>query len=140
MTEFKVGDKVIVDKVYEVVCGTFANKLVDYFILTQVEEYFRYEGYKNNIKIDECSCCYKIQHFKLLETNQNKIMNIKELFALSFKKEPQKSFVKAGITDSNDMLTTDGQEIFLTYLLNKNGDAFKTEVVDALLAENSTKE
>lgn len=64
----------------------------------------------------------------------NPMTNI-EKFTLLFKSEPQKSFRKSGITDGDDLLTTEGTKIFLTWLLNKNQDAFKTEVVDGLLKE-----
>lgn len=71
---------------------------------------------------------------ELVDNKKN--MNIREKFALSFKKEPEKSFQKAGITDGNDVLTNDGQIIFLSWLLKKNGEAFKTEVVDDLLKKD----
>lgn len=40
--------------------------------------------------------------------NNLKNMNLKEKFALVFKPEPQKSFIKAGITYSNENLTPEG--------------------------------
>lgn len=66
-------------------------------------------------------------------------MSIKESFALAFKNEPEKSFRKAGITNGDDFLTEDGQTIFLSWLLKQNGEAFKKEVVDALLVEADKK-
>jgi hypothetical protein len=73
-----------------------------------------------------------------LELISNKTqMNLKEQFASVFKAEPQKSFNKAGLTDSSDVLTSDGQAIFLSWLLKTNGDTFKTEVVDPILAEQT---
>jgi hypothetical protein len=75
--------------------------------------------------------------FELIDNKRNKIyMNIKEKFAMMMKGEPDKSFFKAGITNSDFSLTSEGTQIFLQYLLKKNGDAFKTEVVDGLLAED----
>lgn len=63
-------------------------------------------------------------------------MTVKEKFLLGLTKEPQKSFRKAGITNGDDMLTPEGQGIFLTWLLNeKYADEFKTAVVDGLLEE-----
>jgi hypothetical protein len=56
-------------------------------------------------------------------------------FLLAFKSEPDRSFRKAGITNGDDFLTDDGQKIFLSWLLKKHGDDFKTAVVDDLLAE-----
>lgn len=62
-------------------------------------------------------------------------MNLKEKFITAFLSEPEKSFRKAGITNGDGILTDEGQEVFLTYLLKKEGATFKTEVVDVLLAE-----
>ena len=39
-----------------------------------------------------------------------------------------------GITNGDGLLTSDGRDIFLTWLL-KNNPNFKTEVVDAILAD-----
>jgi hypothetical protein len=96
----------------------------------------------NNIQIDDTDFCYKVsncsrgyQAFELI-TNKNKNnMNLKEKFITAFLSEPEKSFKKADITNSNGLLTEDGQNIFLSYLLKKEGGAFKTEVVDILLEE-----
>ncbi len=67
--------------------------------------------------------------------NNNKIMSLVKKFTLAFKKEPEKSFNKSGITDDNDILTTEGSQVFLGWLLKKFGDDFKKEVVDPILAE-----
>ena len=67
--------------------------------------------------------------------NNNKKMNIKDSFTLAFKQEPEKSFRKTGITNGDDFLTEDGQKVFLSWLLKKNGADFKKEVVDDLLKE-----
>lgn len=71
-----------------------------------------------------------------LITNENKKMSIKDKFAVMFLKEPEKSFRKAGITNGDNVLTSEGQDIFLSFLLLKNGAEFKTEVVDELLKED----
>ena len=70
-----------------------------------------------------------------LIAKKNKTMNITEKFTTMFLAEPEKSFRKAGITNGDGYLTSDGQKVFLTWLLKKNGDAFKTDVVDVLLKE-----
>ncbi len=67
--------------------------------------------------------------------SQNIMSNLTEKFALAFKKEPEKSFRKAGITNGDDLLTEDGVKVFLGWLLQQNGEKFKTEVVDGILAE-----
>lgn len=69
-----------------------------------------------------------------LITNE-KSMNLKEKFITAFLSEPEKSFRKAGITNGDGILTDEGQEVFLTWLLKQQGGTFKTEVVDPLLAE-----
>lgn len=61
--------------------------------------------------------------------------NLKEKFALLFTSEPFKSFRKTGITNGDDILTSEGQGVFLTWLLKKHGDEFKKDVVDELLKE-----
>ena len=66
--------------------------------------------------------------------------NLKEKFALLFTNEPFKSFRKAGVTNGDDVLTSNGQEIFLCWLLKKHGDEFKKDVVDELLKEESKVE
>lgn len=65
---------------------------------------------------------------------QNK-MNIQEKFVLAFKSEPEKTFRKTGITNGDDILTDDGQKIFLSWLLKKNQVEFKKEVADEILKD-----
>lgn len=69
-----------------------------------------------------------------------KSMNIVKKFQLATKSEPEKSFIKAGIAEMNGQLTSDGQEVFLQWLLKENGDAFKTAVVDPILADEEAKD
>ena len=65
----------------------------------------------------------------------DKSMDIKEKFKLAFMKEPERSFRKSGITNGDDFLTEDGMQVFLGWLLQKNGIDFKKEIVDDLLKE-----
>jgi hypothetical protein len=66
--------------------------------------------------------------------------SLKEAFVLSLTKEPQKSFRKAGITDGDDLLTDEGQKIFLSWLLHqKYSEDFKSTVVDDLLKDQDEK-
>lgn len=74
------------------------------------------------------------QHCELI-TNKSNMSNLKEKFVQIFLSEPEKSFRKAGITNSDGILTEEGQEVFLTWVLKKYGPEFKTDVVDPLLAE-----
>lgn len=77
---------------------------------------------------------------KIIEIKTKSFMsaskNIVDKFLLSLKPEPQKSFIKAGITNGDGVLTNEGAELFLAWLLQSNGDAFKTAVVDPILAED----
>lgn len=74
------------------------------------------------------------QETKLEDKKVKKDMSIIEKFALSLKSEPEKTYRKTGITDSRDILTDEGQKIFLTWLLKKN-DKFLEEVATPLLEE-----
>lgn len=60
---------------------------------------------------------------------------VKERFALLLKSEPEKTFRKAGITNGDDILTEEGRDIFLSWLLQKHGEEFKKEVVDKIIKE-----
>lgn len=107
------------------------------------EEYFIVKVPTKTSEVDE----YRLKNYtqvgfkeeKLLLFKNNKIMDIKEKFILAITKEPQKSFRKAGITNGDDLLTSDGQTIFLTWLLEKHQEEFKKEVVDDILKEEDEK-
>jgi hypothetical protein len=68
---------------------------------------------------------------------KEKIMDLKEKFLTLFTQEPYKSFKKSKIVDEKNMLTDEGTEIFLNWLLMKYADEFKKEVVDKLLKEQT---
>lgn len=68
-------------------------------------------------------------------SKKDKDMDIIQQFRLSMKGEPEKSFIKAGIMDINENLTNDGKQLFIEWLLKENGDQFKKEVVDPILAD-----
>ena len=67
------------------------------------------------------------------------IMNLLKNFSNLFTSEPEKSFRKLGITNDCDILTADGQQIFMSWLLQKNKNEFKIEVIDKLLEEEKEK-
>lgn len=71
--------------------------------------------------------------FESISNNNN--MSVTEKFLIAFKSEPEKSFRKTGITNGDDILTEEGQTVFLSWLLKKHGDEFKKEVVDPILKE-----
>lgn len=70
-----------------------------------------------------------------LVNSKNIIMNIVEKFKNSFIQEPERTFKKAGITNGDGILTSDGRDIFFAWLLKQNADKFKAEVVDELIKE-----
>lgn len=70
------------------------------------------------------------------EDKEKKSISLKEKFILTYIKEPQKSFRKANITNSDDLLTNEGGQVFLSWLLHKKyAKEFKEEVVDSLLKQ-----
>lgn len=78
-----------------------------------------------------CQCPHKWA----LINKSNTMSNIKEKFLLSLTPEPQKTFRKLEITNGDNLLTEEGTNIFLTWLLNKNQNEFKKEVCDPMLEE-----
>lgn len=92
-----------------------------------------YEVQKDLLTIKEISAHYSLNKE---QEKQNKNMNIIQKYALVLTKEPQKSFRKAGITNGDDILTEDGQKVFLSWLLHaKYADDFKKEIVDDMLKD-----
>ena len=73
---------------------------------------------------------------KLTTTKPKPMATLKEKASMLFKGEPEKSFIRAGIMDSRENLTSEGTEVFLNWLLKTNGEAFKKEVVDPIIAED----
>ena len=71
---------------------------------------------------------------KLNQSNANKttMINLRTSYNNIFKKEPQKSFEKLGITDENGFLTTDGRAIFDKWRLKRNQDEFFKEIVEPM--------
>lgn len=150
--EFRSGDRVRItgchfdkgssfaDGTECVLIGIYANG----YTYTWTDNY----GYRNSftgqlwsIKSSSGSYAYAFsEDLELIEDNNKKNnmsinINLKEKFALAMTPEPQKSFRKAGITNGDDLLTDDGQKVFLSWLLKQNADTFKKEIVDDLLKE-----
>lgn len=111
---------------------------------------FQYDILDKNLnKVSSCYGCFDYSDLEeevnpnLFDSNNpsNKSMsNLIEKFKIACTREPQKSFRKAGVTDGDDMLTNDGQKVFLTWLLNtKMAAEFKKEVVDGLLEKQEDK-
>lgn len=123
-----IGEKV------ECICETSTN-------YKQIGEIIKIEG-------EMITVCYgdgevgkgKSKYYKLTTCNPinkvvSSIMGLQDKFLLSIKPEPQKSFRKAGITNGDDLLTCEGTQVFLAWLLEKNETEFKADVVDPILAQ-----
>lgn len=123
---FKVGDHI------KVVVGSRSNYACDKAVVLEVRTdgalcYQALSG-PNEGMLNICNN----ENCKLIKKSMS---SVKDKFVLVFKKEPEKFFIKAGIMGTDETLTEEGQEIFLTWLLKENGAAFKKEVVDPILAE-----
>ncbi len=97
---------------------------------------FTTRGYRSiRIRWADGACSATDEDNLISISNQNFMSSLKQKFTDLFLAEPEKSFRKAGITNESGMLTSEGQEVFLTWLLKKNGELFKSEVVDKILEE-----
>lgn len=126
MSKFKIGDTIIVKK-QGVIRGSRPYGYVGK--ITSIDD--------NRVEDDVIYFLDNGNGIYGQDVDNNNInnMNIIEKFTLNLKSEPEKSFRKAGIINGDDLLTDDGQKIFLTWLLSKNKQEFRTEVVDGILDE-----
>lgn len=127
MSKFKVGDRV---KREPYGIGTIKIVSKNYYNNGNANLEIRWDGSRDIDTIND------EENVELITTN-NTTMNLKQKFTNLFLTEPEKSYRKAGITNSDGILTSEGQEIFLTYLLKKDTN-FKSEVVDQLLKDEET--
>ncbi len=143
MAKIKVGDKVTVKKSTD---HEFYQNCdcaqADYLILTGFPSQngnsgFQWDGYyKDGKRFSSCSGHNVLEkHFVLLKGNKTSNMSLKSIYKNLTRQEPEKSFVKAGITDESDSLTSDGTELFIEWLFEKNKADFNTEVVQPILKE-----
>jgi len=135
MKEFKSGDRVRVIGMryggWDIgSIGTVQNNTYTFGGI--VCPYVRKDG-------ESFDCYHNPGDLELIDDNNIENMNLSEKVALAFKKEPNKSFFKAGITDKDDKLTTDGTTLFTKWLLEKHGEEFKKEFVDPILALEEDK-
>lgn len=77
---------------------------------------------------------FSLEKLKLIKSN-NIMSTLIEKIRLAAKKEPQKSFIKAGVMTMDEKFTSEGKEAFDSFLVSKFGDEFKKEVIDPILAE-----
>jgi hypothetical protein len=75
-----------------------------------------------------------IDDIKRIVTKNKKSMSVKSLYRGIFTKEPQKSRIKAGITDESGALTTEGKDVLLQFMFDGGEIAnFDKEVVAPII-------
>lgn len=89
------------------------------------------------VRDENGQCCTCTNKWEIIKENKSFMANIIDRFVSAVTPEPQKSFRKAGITNGDNIITEEGARVLLTWLLGKNQDAFKSEVVDGILADMS---
>ncbi len=106
---------------------------------TYTVTYIRWDGRYINVeesRDQDINGTWDVNRFELIKsTNKNNPMSIKSIYKNLTRKEPEKSFVKAGIMDQNDELTPEGHDLFIGFLLEQNKEAFNTTVVQPILKE-----
>jgi len=148
-------ERVELGQIYEVVncygCGTFDQYSLNpkYIRIKRIDKNYDPESHPKNFayeildedkyEVNRCGYCFTHKDLKPIDQinqpNQTIMSNLAEKFVTVFKSEPEKSFRKAGVTNGDDQLTTDGQTVFLSWLLKKHGNDFKTEVIDPILED-----
>ena len=94
-------------------------------------------------KISQCYSCISLEGCSdnLIKVNNysNSNMNIIEKFKLALKPEPEKSFLKKGITDTDGMLTSEGTSLYLSWKLSQDKKAFNDEVISKIELDEEKK-
>ena len=73
---------------------------------------------------------------KTMETTPTSVM---EKFKTALLPEPEKTFRKLGITNGDNILTTEGTQLFLNWLFQGNKEKFNEEIVSKLVEEEKKK-
>lgn len=79
------------------------------------------------------------ENYKNYKNNKTIMSNLITTFKNITRSEPNKTFVKAGVMNEDLSLTSEGKELFIQFMFDKHATEFKTEVVDAILAEQEKK-
>ena len=66
----------------------------------------------------------------------NLMQNLVQKYRLMMAKEPERTFIEAGVMNDKFEMTADGKALFETFLFEKFKGDFKTEIVDKLVAES----
>lgn len=74
-----------------------------------------------------------------VSSNNNKsiMSTLYSKFRMGIKSEPEKSFIKKGIMNADESLTSAGTDLLLAFLISKFKDEFKKEVVDKIEVDKS---
>lgn len=92
-----------------------------------------------------CSCHNKwelVEDIKKINADQKSEVQNMDLVSIvknMFRTEPEKSFIKAGIMNSDNSLTIGGKEVFINYLFELNKADFNTKIVQPLLTEQEAE-
>jgi hypothetical protein len=112
-----------------VVAQINSNRTARLLINVHFDGYGTYWCEKESLKIISSTATTKV-------TNMSIISQFKNIL----RSEPNKTFVKIGILDDKEVLTQDGKDLLLNYLLSKNQDDFNTTVAQPILAEQLKEE
>lgn len=85
-----------------------------------------------------CQCFTSWKLIKKHNHTSPKTMSTKnpiEVYKELQTKEPAKTFIATGITDNQNNLTPEGQDLFIAWLFEQHTAEFKKEVADKILAE-----
>lgn len=82
---------------------------------------------------------YKLGDIIQVPAKKTIMSNLITTFKNITRTEPNKTFVKAGVMNEDLTLTSEGTELFIQFMFDKHATEFKTEVVDAILAEQEKK-
>ena len=136
--EFKAGDRVkITSKAYREYGeeGTVIEERWDKHRITI--QFDNEKGLKSYFKTDLRLVDKQPQPIKQTanHTKPTFMEGLVNKFKMITRSEPEKTFIKADVCDSNGVLNAEGQNLFLAYLLEKHGAEFKTDVVDIIIED-----
>lgn len=129
MNKFKVGDKVKI-KYSDSFTPDIKNMMEKTNIFTIKEC-----ALNNRYILEEFTTHYAFLEDCLELINNNKNMNLIEKYKLTLKGEPEKTLIKTGIMSSEEILTSDGKDLFFEWLFQQNKKQFTDEVASKILKE-----
>lgn len=124
MSKFKVGDKL-----RQVKAGNDSGEIGQITEIIAITPEGKYEA--NDSFWTEN---YLIENFELI-TNNKSNMSLTQKFINAFKPEPYMTFREKGITNSDDMLTEEGKDLYINWQFKKDAATFKTDVADKIVDE-----